>query len=57
MITPEQAAEIAGVNLRTIFVWLEAGQVHFAESADHLLSICLNSLPLMRDATSQGRER
>ena len=52
MITPEQAAEIVGVSLRTIFSWVEAGRVHFDESPDQLLSICLTSLEGMRNANS-----
>ncbi len=46
MITPEQSAAVAGVSLRTVFHWVEAGRVHFAESTNENLAICLASLPM-----------
>jgi hypothetical protein len=45
MIAPQEAAALAGVSLRTIFRWVEAGQVHYLEQADGLFLICLNSMP------------
>ncbi|HEV8369397.1 MAG TPA: hypothetical protein VGQ39_15685 [Pyrinomonadaceae bacterium] len=45
MITPEQAATVARVSLRTIFIWIEASRVHFTENSDHVLMICTASLP------------
>jgi len=45
MITPEQAATIGRVSLRTIFTWVEASRVHFIESSDQSLMICGASLP------------
>jgi hypothetical protein len=44
MIAPEHAARIAGVSTRKIYAWIEAGTVHFAESPDGSLLICLDSL-------------
>ena len=44
MIAPEQAARIAGVSTRKIYAWVEAGKLHFAESPDRSLLICLESL-------------
>jgi predicted site-specific integrase-resolvase len=46
MITPDQAATVAGVSLRTVFHWVEAGRVHSAKSTSEHLSICLASLPV-----------
>jgi excisionase family DNA binding protein len=37
MVTPEQAAQIAGVSTRTIYRWIEAGAVHFIEDGGRLL--------------------
>src|SRR5579859_5365566 len=36
MVTPEDAARIAGVTPRTIYRWVEAGNVHFIEGREHL---------------------
>lgn len=44
MLAPDEAAVIARVTSRTIFRWVEAGQIHFAETSDGLILICLNSL-------------
>ena len=46
MLTPEAAAALAGVSLRTIYRRVEAGGVHFMEAADGGLLICLASLLL-----------
>ena len=44
MVTPEQASAIAQVSVRTINQLVEAAGVHFIETPDRLLLICLNSL-------------
>jgi hypothetical protein len=44
MIGVEEAALIAGLSQRTIFRWIEKGQLHFAETARGALLICLASL-------------
>lgn len=44
MLNLEQAATITGLNLRTICREVEAGSVHFKETADGSLLICLSSL-------------
>jgi predicted site-specific integrase-resolvase len=48
MISPEQAARIAGVSTRTIYAWLESGKVHFLEVPEASLLICLDSLSEVR---------
>ena len=45
MIGPQEAALVAGVSLRTIFRWVEAGHVHYLEQPNSGLLICPNSLP------------
>jgi len=45
MVTPDEAAVVAGVSVRMICRRVEAEKVHFAETPDGLLLICLNSLP------------
>jgi excisionase family DNA binding protein len=44
MVTAEEAAAVAGVTRRTIYRWVEAQSVHFAETPDGALLICLDSL-------------
>jgi hypothetical protein len=47
MVTAEEAAAVAGVTRRTIYALVEAEKVHFAETPDGLLLICLNSLKVV----------
>ena len=44
MLWPEEAAALAGVSSRTVYALVEAGQLHFTETADGWLLICPNSL-------------
>jgi predicted site-specific integrase-resolvase len=44
MVTADEASRIAQVTPRTIYRWAETGQLHFTESQDGLLLICLKSL-------------
>ena len=44
MVTPDEAAVVAGVSWRTMARWVEAEKVHFTETPDGLLLVCLNSL-------------
>lgn len=45
MIAPEEAMAVAGVSSREIYRWVEAGRVHFLETSEGFLLICLDSLP------------
>jgi hypothetical protein len=45
MLTPDQAAFLAGVNTRQIFRWLEAGTLHYVETESPSPLVCLASLP------------
>lgn len=44
MITADEAASLAGLSPRTIYRRVEAEKVHFSETADGVLLVCLNSL-------------
>lgn len=44
LVTPEGAAAHSGFNLRAIYRKVEAGRLHFRETAEGRLLICLNSL-------------
>ena len=44
MLTPDQAATIAGLSPRLIYRWIEAGRIHFSETAEGGLFVCQSSL-------------
>jgi hypothetical protein len=44
MAGPEEAAAVAGLGQRAIFRLIESHQLHFTETADGGLLICVNSL-------------
>ena len=46
MISLEEAVALAGVSSRAIHHWVETGQIHFAETSDGFLLVCLNALLL-----------
>jgi excisionase family DNA binding protein len=50
LITPEEAAVLAGVSTRTIYRRVERGQLHFVETDSGRLLICPNSLPTSMSA-------
>ncbi len=47
-ITPQQAARIGHVSERAMYAWIEAGKVHFTETAEGLLLVCLDSLTRLK---------
>jgi excisionase family DNA binding protein len=46
MLTPDQAATIANVSSRTIYRRVEAGEMHYMETAEGRLLVCANSIEL-----------
>jgi hypothetical protein len=44
MLRVEDASTLAGTTTRTIYRWIEAGRLHFAESDKGLVLICAQSL-------------
>lgn len=44
LVTPEEAAAVVSVDTRTIYRWVEAGAMHFMETPEGRLLICLNRL-------------
>jgi hypothetical protein len=44
MITPNLAATLSGLNLRTLFRWIESGDIHFVETPEGNVLLCLNSV-------------
>ena len=47
MVTPEEAAAVARVTVRSIYTRIEAEGVHFLETPDGRLLLCVNSLSQM----------
>jgi len=46
LITPDEAAALAGVSARMIYRWVESGQLHYSETPEGRLLVCPNSLPI-----------
>jgi len=44
MLTPQEAARHAGVSQRAVYRWVEDGRLHFVETADGDLLVCLSPL-------------
>jgi hypothetical protein len=44
MVTPEEAARLAGVSWREMARRLEAGEVHFTETQDGRMQVCPRSI-------------
>ncbi len=44
MLTPEEAALLAGVGVRAIYRAIEEGRIHFLENASGALVVCLESI-------------
>jgi excisionase family DNA binding protein len=44
MVTVDEAAAVAQASSRTIYQWVEARKLHFIETPEGRLFICLNSL-------------
>ena len=44
MLTPDLAATISGITLRTLFQWIESGQIHFVETPEGRVFVCLQSV-------------
>jgi hypothetical protein len=44
MLTPDEAGAVARISMRAIYRRVEASGLHFAETPQGLLLVCLNSL-------------
>ena len=54
MITPEAAAKLANLSSRAIYRLVEAEELHFFETSDKRLWICVNSLQRLIETANQG---
>jgi hypothetical protein len=50
MVTVEEAVALTGVSSRVIYRRVDGAQVHFVETPDGLLLVCLNSIPQSGEA-------
>ncbi|MFN7929577.1 MAG: hypothetical protein U0Y68_16850 [Blastocatellia bacterium] len=46
MLTPGEAARLAGVSQRIVFRWLDQGEIHFCETPEGDVYLCAACLPL-----------
>lgn len=46
MLTPKEAAERVGVNQSTVYRWAEEGRIHFSETPEGNLLVCLAPLTI-----------
>jgi len=56
MLRVQDASSLVGVTARTIYRWIEAGKLHFAESDKGLVLICARSLTTFA-AQNAGQEK
>lgn len=51
MVSPEEAAVLAGIPVRQIYRGVESGLIHYLEVEDTTLLICLHSISTTETAT------
>jgi len=56
MVTPEQAVTLTNIRSRAIYAMVEDGQVHFIETNQGFLLICLFSLRQQLRFLESGKE-
>jgi hypothetical protein len=44
MLTPDLAAILSDTHLRTLFRWIESGDIHFVETPEGNVFLCLDSV-------------
>ena len=54
---PHEAATLARVDTRTIYRWIETAQIHFTETAEGQMLVCLSSLSDSVRSASSERQR
>ena len=51
LVAPDVAAIVTGISTREIYRWVEQEFIHFMETANGSLLVCLNSFPINVDAS------
>lgn len=44
LLSPEQASTVTGIPARLIYRWVEAGSIHYRETASGKLTVCVKTL-------------
>ena len=57
MLSPEEAMRMFGVSLRAIYRSVEAGRIHFSETPDGRLFVCLASLSVAVGCSNRQIQR
>ena len=56
LLSPERAATVTGISERLIYQWVEAGAIHYKETPNGKLRVCINTLLLRRGGRLETRE-
>lgn len=54
LVAPEVGAALTGLSRRAVYRLIETGQVHFTESSEALVSICLESLTRVKPSRTDS---
>ena len=55
MVSPEQASTVTQVPPRTIYRWIESASVHFRETPNGSVLVCLRSLTAVRNQMAEDK--
>ena len=47
LLSPEQASTVTGIPARSIYRWVEAGTIHYRETANGKLIVCVKTLLIL----------
>lgn len=54
LVSPEIAAGLTGLSRREVYRFIESGEVHFTESSEALVSVCLASLTAVKSSSASS---
>jgi hypothetical protein len=54
MLSPEQASTVTHVPLRMIYCWIETASIHFRETPNGSVIVCLKSLTITRNQIGEA---
>lgn len=54
LLTPEEAAALTGVSVRTVYRWVEAALVHYLETSAAQLLVCPHTFPQSIEESLKG---
>lgn len=50
LLSPEHAATLTGIPARSIYRWVEAGKIHYTETATGKINVCVKTLLATRSS-------